>query len=187
MNSIELMVEEHKYIVRMLKVVRRASSRVMTGEEINYEDFAKMIDFIAGYADSHHHGKEEKILFREMTDNLGQVGTNLINHGMLVEHDWGRLFISELRAALERAKAGDAESRLDVIANAVGYANHLGRHIVKEDTAVYTFAENRLAPDVIARVNKETEEFEKKAERQGIQTKYLGILNELEKKYPIEG
>jgi hemerythrin-like domain-containing protein len=183
MNSIELMVEEHKYIVRMLKVVRAASNKVLKGEEICYEDFIKMIDFIKNYADVHHHGKEEKFLFKEMVDNLGRMGTNLVTHGMLVEHDWGRLFISELKAAIERVKAGDEDSKLDVIANAVGYANHLARHIGKEDEVVYTFAEKQLAPEILDRVNAQTEEFEKDAEEKGIQKHYIQIVEELEKKY----
>jgi len=183
MNSIELMVEEHKYITRMLKVVRNASNRILNGEQICYEDFDKMIDFIRKYADTHHHGKEEKFLFKEMVDNLGTMGTNLVKHGMLVEHDWGRLFISELRAALERVKSGDMESRLDVIANAIGYANHLTRHISKEDEVVYTFAEKQLASDALERINQQTEAFEEEATKQGIQTYYINLLEELEKKY----
>lgn len=183
MNSIELMVEEHKYIIRMLAVVRKACSKILSGEEICYEDFDKMIDFIRNYADVHHHGKEEKFLFKEMVDNLGRMGTNLVTHGMLVEHDWGRLFISELKEALERTKSGDEESRLDVIANAIGYANHLTRHIGKEDAVVYTFAAKQLAPEVLDRVDKQTEYFEEEATRQGTQIHYIGIVNELERKY----
>jgi hemerythrin-like domain-containing protein len=183
MNSIELMVEEHKYIVRMLKVVRAASNKILKGEEICYEDFDKMIDFIKNYADAHHHGKEEKFLFKEMVDNLGRMGTNLVTHGMLVEHDWGRLFISELKNALDRVKAGEEESRLDVIANAIGYANHLARHIGKEDEVVYTFAEKQLSTEILERVNQQTEEFEKEAEKNGIQARYIKLVEELEKKY----
>ena len=183
MNSIELMVAEHKYIIRMLKVVRRASIKILNGDEICFEDFEKMIDFISGYADVHHHGKEEKFLFKEMVDNLGNMGTNLVTHGMLVEHDWGRLFISELKEALERVKNGDNESKLDVIANAVGYANHLTRHIGKEDAVVYTFAEKQLPPEVLNLVNKQTELFEKEASENGTQIYYISLVEELEKKY----
>lgn len=183
MNSIKLMVEEHVNIKRMLLVVRKACGKVLLGEEIIYEDFDKMIDFIRNYADVHHHGKEEKFLFKEMVDNLGKMGTNLITHGMLVEHDWGRLFMSELKSALERTKAGDGESKLDVIANAVGYANHLSRHIDKEDNVVYTFAGKQLSPEILEKVNKQTEEFEKEASENGIQNHYIEILEELEAKY----
>lgn len=174
---------EHKNIVRMLNVVRAANYKILQGDEIQYEDFEKMIDFISNYADIHHHGKEEKYLFHEMVGHLGRMGTNLITHGMLVEHDYGRLYVSELKAALERVKAGDEESKLDVISNAVGYANHLGRHIKKEDTVVYTFAEKQLSKEVLELVNDQTEEFEKEAEQRGIQRHYLALLEELEQKY----
>lgn len=183
MNSIKLMIEEHKYILRMLQVVRTASNKILQGEEICYEDFDKMIDFIKNYADVHHHGKEEKFLFQEMLNHLGSMGTNLIKHGMLVEHDWGRLFISELKEALSRVKAGDAESKIDVIANAVGYANHLTRHIGKEDEIVYSFAEKQLAPEILVHVNKQTETFEEEATKKGTQAYYIALLEELEKKY----
>ena len=183
MTSIELMVEEHKNIIRMLKVVRAASYGILQGEEINYEDFDKMIDFIKNYADVHHHGKEEKFLFKEMVDNLGKIGEKLIKSGMLVEHDWGRLFISELISALEKVRSGNEESKIDVISNAVGYANHLARHIKKEDELVYTFAEKQLEPEILEHVNSQTEEFEQDAKEKGVQKYYIGLLEELELKY----
>lgn len=183
MDSVKLMVEEHIYIKRMLKVVRAACFLVLKGKEINYEDFYEMMDFIKNYADDHHHGKEEKFLFKEMTDHLGTVGTNLISHGMLVEHDYGRLYMSELRAALERVKAGDEESKLDVIANAVGYTNHLERHITKEDAVVYTYGEQHLSKEILDKINQQTEEFEEKAEKEGTQKFYKELLEQLESKY----
>ena len=183
MNSIELMMEEHKYILRMLAVVRKACNQILLGQEISYSDFEEMISFITKYADEHHHGKEEKFLFKEMVDNLGKMGTNLVTHGMLVEHDWGRLFIIELKAAIIRVKSGDEESRLDIIANAIGYANHLTRHIAKEDAVVYTFAANNLASEVLARIDMQTEFFEEEASKNGTQVYYIELLERLERKY----
>lgn len=183
MNSVEVMVMEHDFILRMLNVVRKASFKVMNGEEINYEDFNKMIDFIRQYADVHHHGKEEKFLFREMQTKLGKLGENLITHGMLVEHDLGRLYMSDLTDALQRVKNGDEESKLDVISNAVGYTNLLKRHISKENDAVYSFGETKLPKEIIDEINLKTEEFEKEAEKKGTQKYYINMLEELEKKY----
>jgi hemerythrin-like domain-containing protein len=104
------MMEEHQYILRMLSVVRKACYKILQGEEVNYTDFDLMIDFIRSYADAHHHGKEEKLLFNEMAEHLGPAGNKLITHGMLVEHDLGRLFIGDLKEALNRVKNGDDES-----------------------------------------------------------------------------
>lgn len=40
--------------------------------------------------------KEEKFLFDHMVKELGKIGKNLITHGMMVEHDSGRLYMSDL-------------------------------------------------------------------------------------------
>ena len=186
MNSIQLMIDEHKNIKRMLEVIRKASFRMMKGDEINYDDFHEMIDFVRTYADLHHHGKEEKFLFKEMIEHLGSIGNKLITHGMLVEHDFGRLFISELVAALDRVKDGHEESKLDVIANAVGYANHLHRHIEKEDSLIFKYAEDNLAPEILNEVNHLTVKFEEEAGRNSVQTKYLSMLERLESKYLVQ-
>ncbi|MEL7648317.1 MAG: hemerythrin domain-containing protein [Sedimentibacter sp.] len=183
MNSVELMVKEHEYILRMLKVVRKACLKIMNGSEINYDDFKSMIEFVSKYADAHHHGKEEKFLFKEMQANLGKLGENLITHGMLVEHDYGRLYMKELEDALYRVKSGDEESKLDVISNAVGYTALLARHINKENDAVYKFGETNLPKELMDEINKKSEEFEIEAEKQGIQKHYIDILENLEKKY----
>ncbi|WMJ87559.1 hemerythrin domain-containing protein [Anaerocolumna sp. MB42-C2] len=183
MNSIELMVEEHKYIKRMLKVVRKACFLVMKGQEIDYEDFSKMIDFIRNFADKHHHGKEEKFLFKEMQSHLGAIGNNLVTHGMLVEHDLGRLYISDLEDALNRVKNGEEESKLDVISNAVSYTHLLNRHIDKEDSVVYVYGSKNLSADIIEDINQKSEVFEQEAKDQGIQDRYKQILEELEGKY----
>lgn len=183
MDSIKLMMEEHQYILRMLTVVRKACIGIMNGKEINFEDFEKMIDFIRNYSDAHHHGKEEKLLFNEMVEHLGALGSKLITHGMLVEHDLGRLYIRELIFALDRVKQGDEESRIDVIANAISYTHHLSRHIDKEDNVIYTYAKKQLPADILKKVDNDTISFEAAAEDKGIQNHYISMLEELEKKY----
>ena len=109
MNSIEVMVNEHRYIKRMLKVIRQACYNIMQGEIICYEDFNKIVDFVRNYADKHHHGKEEKFLFNQMIEHLGELGSKLVRSGMYVEHDLGRLYMQDLEVALEKYQAGDEE------------------------------------------------------------------------------
>lgn len=183
MNGINLMIDEHKYIKRMLIVVRKACYIVLKGGEIDYVDFNKMIDFVRNYADNHHHGKEEKILFKYMVEEIGLLAEKLVTHGMLVEHDLGRLHMMELENALNRVKAGDDESKLDVIANAVSYTHLLFRHIDKEDNTVYTFANRKLSEETLKKIDLECEEFEREMSEKNIQEKYINLLEELERKY----
>ncbi|HAE63055.1 MAG TPA: hemerythrin [Eubacteriaceae bacterium] len=182
MDSIQLMVDEHVYIKRMLAVLRKYSYRLLNGEQVDFEDFYKMIDFVRNYADKHHHGKEEDFLFNRMVENQGSAAEKLVKNGMLVEHDLGRLHMQELEEAIERVKAGDDESKLDVIANAVSYTHLLHRHIDKEDAVVYKFAQNGLSKEVMDQIDAQCESFEKDATAQGIQDKYIKLLEELENK-----
>jgi hemerythrin-like domain-containing protein len=183
MDSIKLMMEEHQYILRMLAVVRSACYGILQGKPIDYNDFDQIIDFIRNYGDAHHHGKEEKLLFHEMTEHLGALGDKLVTHGMLVEHDLGRLYVQELKEALNRVVAGDDVSRLDVIANAVSYTSLLKRHIEKEDSVVYTFARRQLPPEILDKVDRETTDFEKSARERGFQAHYQELVDKLEQKY----
>ncbi|WP_410495772.1 hemerythrin domain-containing protein [Cellulosilyticum sp. ST5] len=185
MNSIELMMEEHRYISRMLKVVRKACLGILQGEAICFEDFYQIIDFIRNYADAHHHGKEEKFLFKEMINHLGELGSKLIRNGMLVEHDLGRLYIKDLVEALEKVKIGNEESKLDVIANAISYTHLLERHIAKEDEVVYSFGARQLSKEVLEMVDEQSTIFEEEAKKQGIQDKYIDLLEALENKYTV--
>ncbi len=183
MNAIELMVEEHKNIKQMLKIVRKASLSFLNGDELNYDDFYKMIHFIKNYADSHHHKKEEVMLFNRMVDEIGETAEKVIKYGMLVEHDLGRLYITSLIEALENLKNGNEEAKLDVIANAVSYTNLLDRHINKEDNVVYKFAQRELKNEVIDNINEECANFEN--ENNSIKDENLAILEELKIKYCI--
>ncbi len=183
MNGIELMIEEHKYIKRMLNVIRVVSLDFMNGKEVDLDDFSKMIDFVRNYADKHHHEKEEKYLFNRMIDEIGTVAEKLVKHGMLVEHDLGRLYMQDLEIAIEEYKKGNDSAKIDIVANAVGYSNLLNRHIDKEDTVVYTFANNNLKLETLEDFNSECRSFEDRMNEEGIQNKYIKLLKDLENKY----
>lgn len=184
MNGIDLMIDEHKYIKRMLKVMRRACIGIMNGKEIPYDDFAEMIGFIRNFADKHHHEKEELILFNKMIDEIGEVAKKTIKFGMLVEHDLGRMYVLNLEEALAKYREeNDDDAKLDIIANAVSYTNLLNRHIDKEDTAIFMFAKRQLSEGAIDKVNEECRAYEEKKAESGVQDKYINMLKAMEDKY----
>ncbi len=183
MDGINLMVDEHKLIKRMLEVIRKACIGIVNGKDIDYADFDKMIDFVRNYADNHHHGKEEKILFNKMINEIGGAAEKLVRFGMLVEHDLGRLFMKNLEEALLAVGNGDEDAKVDVIANAVSYTHLLNRHIEKEDNIAYPFAKRELSSETIKKIDSECDTFEKEMEKTGVQDKYIELLEFLERKY----
>lgn len=173
MQGIDILIEEHKVILQLTSYLRKICCDILEGKEIEVDVFAECIDFAGNYADRHHHGKEEQILFRIMLETMNPVADKIIRNGMLVEHDLGRLYISELNKALyDYQENPRTEKKLDIIANAIGYAALLERHIAKEDSVVFEFAQRSLPEADKKRVDEETLLFEKEAGLQNIQDKY---------------
>lgn len=183
MKSIDIMVKEHENIRRILKVVREISYRVMTNGDFSLEDFVPVTEFIKNYADKLHHGKEEDILFEAMNSEIQKLAKSGAITGMYIEHDQGRLFIANLLKGVEAFKAGEDRARLDIIANAIAYADLLDRHIEKENTALYRFAQNMLSQETKGKIDADCDIVENKAIEDGIQEHYLSSLKTLEDKY----
>ena len=183
MDSINLMMDEHKTIKKGLAVIRKMSIAVLNNKEVPFDDFKTIIEFVRNYADKHHHNKEEEILFKKMKVELGAETVDAPLSGMFIEHDFGRLFIKTLEQALERVKTGDKDSIVDIIANAIGYTDLLYRHIDKEDKVIYTFARRTLNSQAIKDVDDKCEEIERAAEVKKLQNTYIGIIKQLEDKW----
>lgn len=181
MKAIELMVDEHKNIKKVLQIIRKACYIILETGEVGYDDFETIVDFIRNYADGHHHHKEEILLFNRMMENLGPVADKTIRHGMLVEHDLGRLYVKNLDEALKKAKEGNDEAKLDIIANAISYTDLLSRHIDKENNVIYKFAERELPADIMNLVDSECSGYE--VENDDTRKKYLSVVKSLENKY----
>ena len=184
MKSIEILVNEHDNILRMLDVIHTSSLKILGSAPIRIPDFRKIIDFIRLYADKTHHGKEEIHLFKVVVDELGAMGDNLIRHGMLVEHDIARLYVSDLEEGLDKyeAQATD-EARLAILVAAGSYEKLLRRHIQKENDVVFPFAEKSLSEKSALWVEDETAAFEKDEDNLERRESQLSVLYELEKIY----
>lgn len=184
MQSTEILMNEHENIRRLLHVIRNAQLHIMNGNRPDTDDFLKFVDFIRLYADQTHHGKEEAYLFKEMTDELGEMGKNLVQHGMLVEHDLARMYVGKLEAATKAyAKKPDVSHKLDMIIYSGAYADLLERHISKENAVVFTFAERQLSAEAKDRVEEDMAAFESDEANAEVREKQLSILGELEEKY----
>ena len=183
MNAIDIMISEHTNVKRILKVARALCANILEKDEVLYDDFESLIYIIRNYADTHHHQKEEQILFDIMIKNLGELAEKVVRHGMMVEHDYGRLYVKNLEIALNEVKSGNNEYKLDIIANAVSYTNLLERHIDKEDRVVFTFANRELSKELLQQIDRDCMIYEEKHSE--TRDKCINILEDLENKLQI--
>ncbi len=161
MNGIEVLLKEHENIQLFISAAEKICCGILDGDPVDGQLFQDMIQFGQDYADHYHHQKEEQILFHEMSTQLGPLAEKLIQHGMLVEHDLGRLHLSELKGALERYCAEpNTLDKLRILTELTGYTNLLKRHIEKENNAVYPFGQHNLSEECLGRIDCATEAFE---------------------------
>lgn len=136
MQATRILSEEHQLILRALAVARRMADRLRAGGEVRRAEVADLVDFLRGFADRHHHAKEEEVLFpwmeaRGFSRSYGPLAC------MLGEHESGRQLVREIEA---RGKTLPAEPGLCAAAIET-FATHLEHHIAKEDQILFPMAD----------------------------------------------
>lgn len=160
MYSIDYLVSEHKEIKKVIKRIEDECLEIISGNEIDNEFFRAAIEFIRKYADATHHKKEEDILFKYMTSELGALADKLIKSGMLIEHQMARYHVMELENNLNLYLDEKSNlAKLQIITHAMSYVNLLRLHIDKEDNVVYPFGEKSLSDEIKEKIEVETKAF----------------------------
>jgi hemerythrin-like domain-containing protein len=174
----QVMVEEHRLILRMIALLERNVERMEQGRFRNWQFFLDAVDFIRNYADRFHHAKEEDVLFEALVNN-GMPKENSPVAAMLMTHDQGRSLVRAMEEAALKAQAGEA-GRIPVIAeNARGYAELLRDHIDKEDNILYPLAERVLPAEVRPEMIQAYRDAE--ARDPDIESRYRRMVEEYEK------
>ena len=180
MKATEILMDEHRVIVRVLASLENMANRAAQNESVRPGFFLDAAEFIKNFADGCHHKKEEGVLFVAMN------AAGMPNQGspigvMLAEHEQGRLFTRSMLAAAEKWESGDLTGRPDVIRNALGYSSLLRQHIQKEDNILFPMADRVIPLEKQAQVEADFERIEHEETGQGIHEKYLALAEVLER------
>jgi len=146
-NVTQVMVDEHKLILRMIALVEKNTELLEQGKFRNWQFYLDAIDFIRNYADRFHHAKEEDVLFIELIKN-GMPEKQSPIEAMHMEHDQGRAYVRAMEDAAQKALDGETGQAVIIAENAKGYAALLRGHIEKEDEILYPLAE-RILPEAV--------------------------------------
>ena len=133
MELIGLLMIEHRLIEQIIQALDAALHHISHDNIVHPVFIANSVDFFRTYADKFHHGKEEDILFVELTKKSISPGHKQIMNELMEEHRYARKTVGELVAATEKWSNGDEES-LAVISDSMRKLCELyPRHIEKED------------------------------------------------------
>ena len=146
MKSVDLMIEEHRLIERMLRVLEDSAGILERGRTVPPGMLAGMIEFVQVYADAGHHAKEEDIFFPALIAHGVQPEASAIG-AFQAQHEAGRLFVREMLASLPAASRGERAACQAFAASAREYVGLLREHIQLENHLFAEYAEEHLSPE----------------------------------------
>jgi hemerythrin-like domain-containing protein len=159
MDAIETLMNEHRTIERVLDALVGFAEDTQRKGGTEKEELSRFVTFAREFADKHHHGKEEAILFRSMCEHgFPRDGGPIAV--MLHEHDQGRALVSMLKARAEQDGTWSEADRQEIADVARAFSEMLHGHIHKEDAILYPMAEQHLPPDAMQAVSEECERVE---------------------------
>ena len=181
-RSIEILLAEHRQIEDVLASLETFLYQLSDDESKRAElaDYAK---FFREFADRRHHGKEEDLLFVQMTDYGFSKEWGPLKV-MLQEHNQGRMRVRAL------AEIGQAEGPLSeeekelVLSNALAFISLLRIHIKKEDKVLFPSALQTVPADIMESLTAEFETFEKEVMGEGAHERMHSLAESLIDKYP---
>ena len=173
----ELLMREHEVIAKGLAVLRGLAALLEHGEPAPPGSALRLLDFFAAFADRHHHGKEEQLLFPALVaaglpPEDGPIGV------MLHEHELGRALLARLREAAPGLDA-PGRARGEFIEAAHQYCALLADHIHKENNILFRLADQLLSREQSRELGESFERIEQEAAAGKRNEPHLRAVDEL--------
>jgi len=148
-KPIEILMDEHRVIEKVLAAMRDFAAALRAGGSVNRESLVGLVPFMRDFADARHHGKEEHRLFPVLNDK-GLPARNGPVQAMCSEHETGRRLVGDLENAVGRHLGGHPGAADGLAAAMVAIADFYARHIWKEDNVLFPLADRVLGPEEVA-------------------------------------
>ena len=166
---------EHRLIERMITLIKQKLNQIETTNQVDPFFIDTIVDFIKIYADRTHHGKEEDILFRELSNKQMSDQNRRIMDELLDEHLLGRKTTKELIEANAQYRAGEKTALAVIVSKLKRLVDFYPKHIEKEDKVFFPAYMQYLSDEEDQLMLKEFYEFD----REMIHEKYKIVLKNL--------
>ena len=167
---------EHRLIERMITLIKQKLNRIETTNQIDPLFIDTVVDFIRIYADRTHHGKEEDILFRKLSNKQMLDQDIQIMDELVDEHVLGRKTAKELVEANAQYRMGEKSALAVIVSKLKKLVDFYPKHIEKEDKIFFPAYMKYLSDEEDQLMLKEFYAFD----REMIHEKYKLVLQKLE-------
>lgn len=174
MKARGLLMIEHRLIEKVLIV---AKQKAISTTEIDYNPIfiETIVDFIKTYADRTHHGKEENILFVELSKKKLDTEDLRIMNELIDEHKQTRAKVKEVVELNEKYKGGDRKVVPMIVDAIIWLAGFYPVHIKKEDAEFFPNAEKYFNKSELDNLLNKFYEFDRNMIHEKYQNVYKGI------------
>jgi hemerythrin-like domain-containing protein len=160
MEPIGPLMHEHRLIEEMVALINDEIEVIKKTEAPDLAFLNAAADFMSTYADRCHHGKEEDILFRELSKKeLTQEHAAMLND-LIEDHRYGRQMVTDLKEHMARQRQGE-DASAEIVAVLAKLADFYPEHIRKEDKEFFFPVLEYFSEEEREAMLKEYDEFDK--------------------------
>lgn len=163
-------MKEHRVIEKMIAALDTSLPMMKKADSFNPFFIEKTVDFFRMYADRTHHGKEENILFKKLSEKEMDPELSKIMEELIREHVFARQKVKELKE-----RSAEPKALKDVIAAIETLISFYPPHIQKEDRRFFLPAMDYLTDAEKNRMLEDFREFDLKM----IHEKYIQTIETL--------
>jgi hemerythrin-like domain-containing protein len=137
LQPVDLLINEHSLIIRMINFIKKEAEQISKNGTVKPSNIVIAVDFFRTYADKYHHGKEEAILFKE----LSQKKLSDLHHAMMLEliteHALSRKTVTSLESANEDYIECKTETLRSILKHLEVLIDLYPKHIEKENNQFF--------------------------------------------------
>ena len=183
MNATDILRSEHETILDVLAALEWISGPGVP--ELDLTSAQEALDFLRGFGDRCHHGKEEQLFFpalaaRGLPRNVGPLAV------MASEHDEGRALLTRMADALAEAMQSKPGAPARFRSAAMTYVALLRDHIDKENGVLFPMGDGMLSGAEQAALLTKFEHFEHADMGSGAHERFLNIASALCERLGVE-
>jgi len=128
---------EHRLIERMVRLMEKESDNIEKTEKVDVDFIDTAVDFLRTYADKCHHGKEEDILFTQLTRKPMIPEHKRTMDELLEDHVLARQTVGALVDANQTYRKGDMAATAEIVKRLKILTDLYPEHIRKEDKGFF--------------------------------------------------
>jgi hemerythrin-like domain-containing protein len=185
MKATEILRGEHETILDVLAAIERIADPIALENGFDVRSAGEALEFLRGFGDRCHHGKEEQLFFPALAARglPRETGPLLV---MQSEHEEGRALLARMSDALADAKAGKPGAPGRFSAAALAYVALMRDHIDKENGVLFPMGDGMLPDAEQALLLRAFERFEHADMGAGAHGRFLDIAAGLCERLKVE-